>query len=380
MFIRGYLLQCVSPLVLATLAGCMLLGQAGPVAASESFRKELGGLAKSIKDVLEEEKQTAVAMCDFSGPAQLDANSGPGIQQLLTQELLALKVSVKKDANLSIKGRYARVPNKTDPDLVNLKLTVEVLDSNDERKAEFHALITGNTDIAKAFGPTVYLPPLANYADRNQEIRKRLDKPYANVAGSKVSASPDSPYAVELLVKGNSEDQARPREVHRDKGQAYVDIQRYEIYEVKVYNNSPYEAAVSLTIDGLDSFTFSEDRDEKTGQPKYSNYIVSPYKWTIIKGWHRTSDPKRDDNVLSFLVTEYGKGAASQQPSRGKIGVLSVTFAAAWSSAQEMPPDERGSRNAGNETGFGPPQKVGFAAVKRSIGVPRSIVSIRYTR
>ena len=45
-----------------------------------------------------------------------------------------------------------------------------------------------------------------------------------------------------------------------------------------------------------------------------------------VAGWHRNNAV-----VDSFLVTEYGKGAVSKaNASRGKVGVLSVTFAPAW--------------------------------------------------
>lgn len=341
--------------------------------AAGTLRDELAPIATQIKNLAEEERQTAVAVGEFSGPAQLDANSGPGIQELLTDALKATQLAVTKTANLSVKGRYARVEDRRNPELIIVKLTVQVLDKSDDVKAEYKAEIRSTADIAKMLGVTVSLPPLAPKEERNHELNKRVDQPAVHIDGTRVASKAGRPFAVEILVGGS------PRAPKVEDGEAFVDVRRDELYEVKVYNQTKNEAAITLTIDGLDQFTFSEDRDPATGKPKFSHYIVAPGGSVLIKGWHRTNDPKRNDNVLSFLVTEYGKGAASQRKSTGKVGVLTVTFALAWE-GDAVPEDEKGSRDAGNETGFGPPQKVGIQHVKRNIGVVRDVVSVRYTR
>src|SRR5690242_7734206 len=107
-------------------------------------------LAEPIKKLMEEEKAEAVAVGEFTGPAQLDTNAGPGIQQLLTEELLALEVNVRKKANLSVKGRYAKVADPTNREKVAVKVTAEVLDRNDERKGELHALLSSASAIARS--------------------------------------------------------------------------------------------------------------------------------------------------------------------------------------------------------------------------------------
>jgi hypothetical protein len=352
-----------------------VLAAAGPARASEALRNEVrAALAEPIKKLLEEEKQEAVAVGEFTGPAQLDTNAGPGLRQILAEELAALKVSVQKKANLSVKGRYAKVDDKVGPGQVVVKLTAEVFDRNDERRAEFHALLRGVADMAKLLGGTASLPPPdepgAGKA-RNRELDKRLDQPQAHVADSKVLAAADSPYAVELLVKPAPAAPAVPREAHVRDGQAFVDIKRHEIYEVRVTNHTPGEVGVTLTIDGLDAFAFSEVRDPKTGRPKYSHYVVAPRQTATIVGWHLRDKPP--DNYASFLVTEYGQGASSKmagQATAGKRGVITVTFA---------PAHEGKPRSIGDETGLGPPRSVEVKPVQRTIGAVRDVVSIRYT-
>jgi hypothetical protein len=357
------------------LAGVALLTAARPASASEALRKEIhAALAEPIKKLLEEEKQEAIAIGEFTGPAQLDTNAGPGIQQLLTEELMALKVPVQKQANLSIRGRYAKLDDKARPGQIVVRLTAEVFDRNDERRAEFHAVLQGLADIARVLGATVSLPPPdepGSGRQRNQELNRRLQAPTVHVAGSKVSAAADSPFAVELLVKSSPSAPAEPRAARLEDGQAQVDIKRNEIYEIKITNNTPSEVGVTVTIDGLDAFAFSEVRKPQTGQPKYSHYIIGAGKTQTIVGWHLRDAPP--DNYSSFLVTEYGKGASTRAvtQARGKRGVITVTFAPAFLGKP---------RTANDETGFGPPRSVQVQAVQRTIGPVREVVSIRYTR
>src|SRR5205085_2729693 len=142
---------------------------------------------------------------------------------------------------------------------------------------------------------------------------KAKEKPTVFIDGTRIKSSKDSLYAIELLVKPYKEYEkqaAQPRAAQEKDGQAFAPIDRGEIYELRIFNYAPVEAAVTATIDGLDLFTFSDDRkdDKKDGPPKFSHFFVDPAtdgkpgEVTIV-GWHKTVDPKRKDNFLSFLVT-----------------------------------------------------------------------------
>lgn len=128
---------------------------------------------------------------------------------------------------------------------------------------------------------------------------------------------------------------------------------------------------MTISIDGLDCFAFSEARDPKANRPRYTHYILPPGKPATVVGWHLRDTPP--DNYASFLVTEYGKGASSRMvaQAQGKRGVITVTFAPAY---------EGKPRSMGDETGLGPPQSVAVQPVERSVGPVREVVSIRYAR
>lgn len=369
-------LNKVPRFTLVGLTGLLVLNWSGILPASEVMRKELIPVAKSIQALLAEEGQQTVAVGDFTGPAQLEANFGPGIANDLSAELGVLKVIVDKKASLSVKGRYALVEDNKNRDLRIVKLTIQVLDRNDDVKSEFRAEVRDNNTIAQVSGATVAFSANADKQTRNEEIQKAVDKPSIHVDGSKCSATKDSLFAVELLVKNDPHGTGTPRAPVIEDGQAYVEIKRDEYYEIKLYNEATHETACEVIIDGLNVFAFSDMKDEKTGKPKYKYYVLDPKKPATIVGWHRTNEQSD-----SFVVTEYGKGASAKgQVTSGKTGVITISFAAASNHPMDLPQDD-GARNASsNETGFGPPIRTDLKEVERTIGTVREIVSIRYSR
>lgn len=363
------------------MAAAIFLASATTLRASEELRKEIAALAENI---LKNVKKQPVSVGQFTPTGLLASNAGPGLEEILRAELEARqKGVVQPNAKFEVKGDYALVKSKTDPDQRVIKIVARIIDKDngDELKDLLvQANLGGTREIAELVAATVNLPILGTKGQRNEAIQDRLASPRVYIDGSMIRTNRDSPYGVELWVKPQVNAAASARKATDERGQACVDIQRDEIYELRIYNDSAHEAAVSVSIDGIDAFTYSDDRDEKTGRPKYRFYIVPPKSTVPVKGWHKTNDPKRADNVLSFLVTEYGKGAASARGATGKIGVITVTFAACWENDEQKPEDEKGARDTRNETGFGPPQKQALQGVKRHIGAVREVVSVRYSR
>ncbi len=365
----------------------IVLGMTLPARAQDTnMRAELARVAGEVKALLGGNK--TVALRDFNDLSPRRANAGPGLQDLFQAELSKLGLTIDPEADRVVTGEYTF---KDDPatGLLVVSLLIRVLERNGEvlvdlvakakaKRDDFTAKSSDTKDITKVTGFTGHLPPDGSKKERNDEIKKRLKEPSVFIHGPNqtlISSTKDSPFAVELLVKpcnAPREQPARPRPAHEDKGQAFVDIRKDELYEVKIYNNSEHEVAVALTIDGLDEFTFSDDR-KPDGTPRFSHFIIGKKSTATIVGWHKTANPMRKDNFLSFLVTEYGQGAASKHPtkSQGKVGVLTVSFAYSF---------PEGTARSGGETGFGPPVEVKQQPVKRVIDPPFDFISVRYTR
>src|SRR5262249_33623914 len=120
--------------------------------------------------------------------------------------------------------------------------------------------------IAAITGVTVALPPGADDEERNKVLETALDGPKVHLAGTRIAARPHSPYGIEILGKENG--QYRPRAAKNDDGLAFVKIGRGEFYAIRLINDAPFDAAVVLTIDGLNVFAFSESKN-------YSHWVVA---------------------------------------------------------------------------------------------------------
>jgi hypothetical protein len=212
------------------------------------------------------------------------------------------------------------------------------------------------------------LPPKGDAAARDDRLRKSAEDPKVSLAGTRVTAAPKTPYGIEVL--GRSGNRYEPRTPVVKDGLAFVPIQRDEVYAVRLINDSPYDASVTLTVDGLNMFAFSEN-------PAYRGLgkVLVPPGGAVIKGWHLT-----DETTSLFKVTAYADSAAAELRSGVNVGTITATFAAAWPTNAAPPPDEPTGRAAVDATGRGPVAAVHYEAVPRRFGVVRAAVSVRYTK
>lgn len=367
------------PVVLVALA--VLFGFAPAARANPELRKELAEVAKSLKQLLDGQNEDAIVVGQFTGPANYPTSAGPGIAQVLTEELQKLGKVCKSRAKYGVKGEYmaSEVPSKDDPRIkhvaVKLKGTVEDEFGKVITDFSFERTIKGETTFVELMGAPVDLPPGATKEKRDKLLRESLLKPKGEVAGTRIGAGQDGKVAIELLVEG------KPRAAKDDDGLAFVKINRGETYAIRAYNDTDLEMAIRLAIDGLNIFTFSELRHkdgDKKGDPLYSVYLIKPHSSITIRGWHRNNETSD-----SFLVTEYAKTAAATINHKANLGTITAAFAAAWPEGATPPRDEPGrdkGTDLGDGTGFGPPVEMKVVGVKRNVGAIRASVSVRYAK
>lgn len=359
----------------------LFFGHVPAARANPDLRKELAEVAKSLKQLLDGQNEEAIVVGQFTGPANFPTSAGPGIAQLLSEELQKLGKMTKKRAKYGVKGEYmaTEVPGEDDPRVKNLaiKLKGQVEDEFGKVLTDFsfERIIKGETTFVELMGAPVELPPKATPEKRDRLLRESLTKPKTEVAGTRLCADADGKLAIELVVDG------KPRGAKDDDGLAFAKINRGESYIVKAYNDTDQEMAVRLTIDGLNIFTFSDIRFKdgpKKGDPLHQVYLIKPHSSIAIKGWHRTYESSD-----SFVVTEYAKTAAASLDSKANLGTITAAFAAAWPEGQPPPADEppkKKSTTNGDGTGFGPPVEMKVVPVKRNIGAIRASVSVRYSK
>jgi hypothetical protein len=337
--------------------------------AASGMRGELAQMARDLKSFLDKQGEKSVAMGQIVGPPQLAASAGPGLAKILTDELRKNNVDIKRRSRLGLKGEFQDViDNDGTTKRLAVQLRVQVVDRTNKTLVQMDCGILENEDVATLLGATASLSPKAGNKTRNDQLQGQIDNPKAHLAGSRVSAGKDRPFAMEILV----DETARP--ARSDEGQAFVKIDRGEIYTVRLINDADYEVAVKLTIDGINMFAFSEVTNPETGLHKY-NYVIVPAKSSLtVTGWHRT-----DEVSDSFQVTELAKSAAAYLNSTAKVGTITASFHASWAKDADPPADELTGRS-GSATGFGPPVEAGFTYMRRSVGVVRDIISVRYTK
>src|SRR5262245_23274286 len=346
--------------------------------ADDALRKELAAVAKGIADAVKALGHDTVAVGEFTGPAQLATSSGPVIAKTLTEELPKNGVTVKRVAPIGVKGEFEDVKDKQSG-LLAARIKGTVTDRAGQVLFTFSRGVFGDNVVASLFGTTAKLPADLPPAERNAELEKSLDKPKVHVQGARVSAAADSPYAVEVLAAPQPGGKYAAKTATINGGQAFVPLNQGEVFAVRLVNKSPHDAAVTLTIDGLSLYSFSDVKDPKTGRPRYAVVLVEAGREVFLPGWHRTNEVSEE-----FVITDYAKSAAAALRSTAPTGTVTATFAAAWPKDKPPPADEpknpAGNSRSADAVGRGARVQQKYVEVERHIGVVRATVSVRYTK
>lgn len=352
----------------------------GSATAQGALHDTLDPVAGKVAHILKDEGETEVALGEFKTPPQLASSVGPGLGHVLS-ELLAAKhtVKVKRVARLAVQGTCTVADAKEARDLA-ATLYVEVISGAGKKLGGFSATLTlkvaertteldNARTLATLFAVTAALPPDEDLPTRREQFQDAMRKPKVYLEATRVRAAKDSPFAVELVVNGVA------RTAAEEDGLAFVKLAKGEAYGVRISNDSDFEVAAWLNIDGLSWCAFSNVL--KGDVP----VLIPPKQAVVIPGWHITH--QRSD---AFEVTAFAKAAAAQLlPAAPKLGSLTVTFARAWPKDTPAPEDElaarmrlRGGEKLG--TGRGAAVEKKYETVERHVGVLRAAITVRYDR
>jgi hypothetical protein len=192
--------------------------------------------------------------------------------------------------------------------------------------------------------------------------------------GSEVFSGRDSRYGIELLVGGN------PVKAELRDGLAYVVLKPRDKFTVRLINNLKYDAAVSLSIDGIDVCELSErpTKGPKKGRLPFDPlWLVPKGKDATVKGWHLSHKTSAEFEVKSFPDSVRAKLIG---PRNFPLHSVTALFRAAWEEDSDPPPDEaagtKGTENWGIGKGKDFPNKT--ETVPRKTGSLRSVVMLRY--
>lgn len=408
---REFFFRCGGPACVALLA--VICGATPAPAKEADLRQELRTVARSVTKLLTARGQNSIAIGQLTGPPNFPSSAGSGLLQTLTEEFSELGIAVKKRANYGLKCEFSATKvRRPDPKnsfrriaVLAVKFRGSVVDEFGEivtdfnlngdvaeqqidiDNGEFSKEIEGEENFVQLIGSTVNLPASDLPAERAERLQQSLVDPEnsanIHIAGqTQLFAGQDSPYGIQLLSgpapkSGNAK--VAPTPIKLEDGLPHVQLDQGDVYQVRLINNSNFDAAVKLTIDGLSVFSFSEVKHTsgpRKGEPRYSVYIVRPHSTLTVMGWHLSNEL-----VASFLVTSYEESAAARLGHESNLGTVTATFAAAWPANQKPPADEPSTpRGAPRATGFGPPRKQIVQEFRRQVGVIRAGVTLRYSK
>src|SRR5256885_6174310 len=170
------------PAAAASLALVVWAALAAPARADDALRTELAAIARGIAEAVKGLGHEAIAVGEFTGPAQLAASGGPVIAKTLTEELPKQGLEVKRVASVGVKGEFEDVKDKQSG-LLAARIKGAVTDRSGRVLFTFSRGVFSETALAALLGTTAKLPADLPPAERNAELEKSLDNPRAHVQG-----------------------------------------------------------------------------------------------------------------------------------------------------------------------------------------------------
>jgi hypothetical protein len=349
-----------------------LLAFQGSRDPDRALGQALAGEVRGIAAALRDHDLDAVAVGDFTGPAHTPSSAGPLLARLLAELLQERGLTVKVPADAAVTGEYADYPSEQTR-LLAVRVKGKVTTRDNKVLYQFECLAGGEAVVAALLGPTCALPLKENEKGRSAVLARLMRRPQVSIRGTQVATRADSTYAVEVLAAANADAPYRPRTpTDADTNHlAFVTLRDEEVYAVRLVNDSDHEAAVTLTIDGLNLFTFAAA--EARGRPKARLLLVGPKSSTTVKGWFGVAGDE-----APFVTGGYPRWGKLRLPSTFRVGTITATFAAAWPPQGKPPADEPNARPWRDRHCAA--VRLDGQAVPRTFGLIRDVVSVRYAK
>ncbi len=362
------------------LAACLLLtfGVFPQPASARDLNDAIDGIVERVQKYLTDHGDTSVTIGNFAGPPS--SSAGIRIKAALTERLTAADVNVSKLARLEIRGTFASETNPTPIVLIQ----AEMIDQTGATLGNFRERISVENveDVVNLLGTTADLAATESTGEsetrvdtleqRDAKLGDAINTPSFSLTGTTaVSASASSPYRVEIFLRDAGT--LTPVPVTDFSGFALVSLTKGQEYVITLHNASDIDVGVKLTIDGVNTFDFSENEAFR----KLGIWMVPAGQVGTVDGWHITNTQS-----LAFLVTDIPDSATAKlQRETTAIGTINASFFPAWTG--DDVPDVEIIGKARGDIGTGLGTKIGSAyeTVTRHFGATLlAAVSVRYEK
>lgn len=344
------------------------------VIAGTALDDGLDRLAQRVAEFIEKEKgEKAVLVGDFIAPPRLKSGGGAGLSHALTVALKRQEIDVRANAPFQLVGQFTvkdeKAHDQDDYESLALSVTATVLDRDDLELVKLKISIFSDAPLQIA-GGTVDLPPRGTEKDRQVKAKESFQTPLVAIVGDETRSSKDSPFGIEVRIRQGRSEQSKPRTPKPVDDRSFVPLSKGEEYIIRLHNRASFEAAATLSIDGLSMFAFSEE------PIRGESVLIPPKSFVDIPGWHVTNQHSDAFEVTSYAMS----AAASKSLSPSSTGVITGSFAAAWAPDTTIPSDELPPENIKSATGRGAVVQQVYKVVPRVIGRTRTVLSVRYDR
>lgn len=363
------------------LAWCLAMLPATGSAATLS--DAIDEIASRALDYLGSRDERAIGVGRFDGPA--GSSAGVLIRNALN-ERLSKTVEVDEFARMQVRGDFSMTDDDgTDAKVVAIR--AEIIDANSgETLVGFRrrSKVDDFEGIATLLGVTADVsttvaastPPDSDDAQtvsvqtqRNQTLEASIEQPSFDQQNGTVAATAESPYRLEILIRDGS--QLVPAPITNRNGRAVIDLQTGQEYVVRLHNQSDIDVGVKLTIDGVNSLEFSENKDLST----LGMWLVPAGQKGQVDGWFQNTSQS-----FAFLVTDLPDSVAARlQRDTETIGTVTALFFPAWKEGEKPPEEELTKTSRSIGTGKGDLLETPYRTDRRHFGKTLlASVSIRY--
>lgn len=383
--------------------------------ARDALQLTVGRLSEEVEATLKHNDISEVRVGEFAyraGTAKEKESAhlftgGRKLTTALMQGLQNRKTKIDPGAKYGIRGTFEKIYEKGDDgkNYPAVKIALEFVDA-DNKPVELKApagvslpIVWGiysppesPATMVELFGlslpPT---PPKLTEPEVAGTVINAFDHPSGTADGTKIKQSQGSALAIEILIADADKARDNPKALKDtdykpltptiEDGRAFVQIDREQVYGIRLYNDHDFEVAAKVTLDGLSAFVFCEDKDEKGTYQKYDRFVVPAKSSYLVRGWF--VKPGQTD---LFNVVEYSESATRKFgiAAPGEVGTIVVSYVACWAKDKKPPlgdGDGLAARNTdGDATGQGADVGNDLTPTMRVLGYNRDTIAVRYTR
>ncbi|MCA9110719.1 MAG: hypothetical protein KDA52_12270 [Planctomycetaceae bacterium] len=349
-------------------------------ASARDLNDAIDGIVDRVQKYLSDHGDSSVTVGNFAGPPS--SSAGIRIKAALTERLTEADIKVSKLARLEIRGTFA---SETEPNPIVL-IQAEMIDQTGATLGDFRERISVESveDVVNLLGATTDLATTTaestavdatqreTLEQRDDQLAEDITTPsFALTGTAAVSATASSPFRIEIFLRDAGS--LTPVPVQDFSGFALVNLNKGQEYVVKLHNASKIDVGVKLTIDGVNTFEFSEN----AGFRDLGMWMVPAGQVGTVDGWHINNNES-----LSFLVTDVPDSATAKlQRETTAIGTITASFFPAWT-GDDIPEEEIIGKARGDiGTGLGTKIGSAYETVQRHFGATLlAAVSVRYEK